>query len=279
MSVQPVTPHRDEATPRPAALASPPPPQSVAATIRSAAGLIALGVVVAWAWNGTGFELGRFGGSLAPLAEFLGRMTPPDASAFAVAMKSTVETLQMAVLGTFLAVVLSIPPALLAAVNLTPPWIHQPVRWVLALLRGIPLLLLALMFVAALGLGPVPGVLALAVHSVGMLAKFYADAFESARPGPIEALDSVGANWIQRVRFGVLTQVAPDLARDTLFRFELNLRESLVLGLVGAGGIGFYIQLYIRSFQYQRVATLTLVILLLVVVVEQGSVAIRRRLS
>jgi phosphonate transport system permease protein len=256
-----------------------PPVQSLSATVRRTAGLILLMVLIAWAWRGTGFELGRLGGSLAPLAEFLGRMTPPDLSTFAVAMKATVETLQIALLGTVLAVVLSIPPALLAAVNLTPAWVHQPVRWMLAFLRGIPLLLLALMFVAALGLGPVPGVLAIAVHSVGMLGKFYADAFESARPGPIEALDSAGANWLQRVRFGVLTQVGPDLARDTLFRLELNLRESLVLGLVGAGGIGFYIQLYIRSFQYQRVATLTLVILALVVLVEQGSVAVRRRLS
>jgi phosphonate transport system permease protein len=239
---------------------------------------VTFAVIVAWAWHGTGFELSRLAGSLAPLAEFLGRMSPPDMSTLDVAMKATAETLQMAVLGTFLAVVLSIPPALLAAANLTPTWIHQPVRWALALLRGIPLLLLALMFVAALGLGPVPGVLAIAVHSIGMLAKFYADAFESARQGPVEALDSAGANWLQRVRFGILTQVAPDLARDTLFRFELNLRESLVLGLVGAGGIGFYIQLYIRSFQYQRVATLTLVILVIVVLVEQGSVAIRRRL-
>lgn len=255
-----------------------PPEQSLAVTLRRATEMIALAVVIAWAWHGTGFELSRLGGSLAPLAEFLGRMTPPELSALDVAMRSTGETLQIAVLGTFLAVVLSIPPALLAAVNLTPAWIHQPVRWALALLRGIPLLLLALMFVAALGLGPVPGVLAIAVHSVGMLAKFYADAFESARQGPIEALDSAGANWLQRVRYGVLPQVAPDLARDTLFRFELNLRESLVLGLVGAGGIGFYIQLYIRSFRYTRVATLTLVILVIVVLVEQGSVAIRRRL-
>ncbi len=267
----------DAHTASPAAPA--PPEQSLGTTLRRSTGMIALAVVVAWAWHGTGFELSRLGGSLAPLIEFLDRMTPPDLSALEVAMRSTAETLQIAVLGTFLAVVLSIPPALLAAANLTAAWIHQPVRWLLALLRGIPLLLLALMFVAALGLGPVPGVLAVAVHSVGMLAKFYADAFESARPGPIEALDSAGANWLQRVRYGVLTQVAPDLARDTLFRFELNLRESLVLGLVGAGGIGFYIQLYIRSFRYTRVATLTLVILVIVVLVEQGSVAIRRRLS
>ena len=203
-----------------------PPEQSLATTLRRVTGMVALAVAIAWAWHGTGFEVSRLGNSLTPLAEFLGRMTPPDLSVLEVAMKSTSETLQ----------------------------------------------------IAALGLGPVPGVLALAVHSIGMLAKFYADAFESARQGPIEALDSAGANWLQRIRYGVLTQVAPDLARDTLFRFELNLRESLVLGLVGAGGIGFYIQLYIRSFQYQRVATLTLVILLIVVLVEQGSVAIRRRL-
>jgi len=264
--------------PRTPSTTSAPPEQSLGATLRRVAAMAALVVVVAWAWHGTGFELSRLSGSLAPLAEFLGRMSPPDLSVLEVAAKSTAETLQIAVFGTFLAVVFSVPPALLAASNLTPPWIHQPVRWVLALVRGIPLLLLALMFVAALGLGPVPGVLALAVHSIGMLAKFYADALESARPGPIEALDSAGANWLQRVRYGIFTQVAPDLARDTLFRFELNLRESLVLGLVGAGGIGFYIQLYIRSFQYQRVATLTLVILVIVVLVEQGSVAIRRHL-
>jgi phosphonate transport system permease protein len=105
-----------------------------------------------------------------------------------------------------------------------------------------------------------------------------AEAFENARRGPLEALDSAGATWWQKVRFGVLTQTAPDLVRDTMFRFELNLRESLVLGLVGAGGIGFYIQLYVRGFQYPKVATLTVAVLLMVVLVEQSSVALRHRL-
>jgi len=132
--------------PRTPSTTSAPPEQSLGATLRRVAGTAALVVVVAWAWHGTGFELGRLGGSLAPLAEFLGRMSPPDLSVLEVAAKSTAETLQIAVFGTFLAVVFSIPPALLAASNLTPPWIHQPVRWVLALVRGIPLLLLALMF-------------------------------------------------------------------------------------------------------------------------------------
>ncbi len=94
----------------------------------------------------------------------------------------------------------------------------------------------------------------------------------------MEALDSAGATWWQRVRFSVLPQVLPDLARDTLFRFELNFRDSLVLGLVGAGGIGFYIQIYIRSFQYDKVATLTLVVLLVVVLLEQVNGAVRTRL-
>ena len=235
-------------------------------------------VMIAWAWRGTGFDLNGLRGSLNPLAEFLGRMMPPDVSVFDIVVQATSETIQIALLGTFLSALISLPFGLLAAVNLTPRWVNRPVRVILGILRGIPILLLALMFVAAIGLGPFPGVLAVAVHSIGMLAKFYAEAFESASSGPIEALDSTGASWIQRVRFGVWPQVTPDLARDTLFRFELNLRESLALGLVGAGGIGFYIQLYIRSFQYQRVATLTIIILAMVVVVEQASVALRHRL-
>ena len=140
------------------------------------------------------------------------------------------------------------------------------------------MILLALFFVSTVGLGPFPGVLAITVHSVGMLAKFYAEAFENADPGVLEALDSAGSTLLQRVRFGVFPQVAPDLIRDTLFRLELNFRESLILGLVGAGGIGFYIQLYIRSFQYERVATLTITLLLIVVVVELVSNKLRQHL-
>jgi phosphonate transport system permease protein len=213
------------------------------------------------------------------LVEFFTRMVPPDLAVIKTVVISTGETVQIALFGTMLSALVSFPLGLLAAVNLTPSWVHQPAKWLLGVLRAIPLILLALMFVSAVGLGPFPGVLAVAVHSTGMLGKFFAEAFENARRGPLEALDSAGATWWQKIRFGVLTQVAPDLARDTLFRFELNLRESLVLGLVGAGGIGFYIQLYIRAFQYKKVATLTVVVLVMVVLVEQISVAFRRWLS
>ena len=247
-------------------------------SVARAGGLLFLVALIAWAWTGADVQVQKLLAGLPRMAEFFGRMVPPDTTVAKTVMVSTAETVQIALFGTVLSVVASFFLGLLAAVNLTPRWVHQPVKWLLGMLRAVPIILLALLFVATVGLGPFPGVLAIAVHSTGMLGKFYAEAFENARRGPLEALGSAGATWWQQVRFGVLTQVAPDVARDTLFRFELNLRESLVLGLVGAGGIGFYIQLYVRAFQYDKVATLTLVVLLIVVLVEQISIAIRRRL-
>lgn len=233
---------------------------------------------VAWAWHGTGFDLGRLADSPPRIAAFLDRMTPPDFSVAGIVVQASIETLQIAFLGTALSAVVSIGLGLLAASNLAPRYVHEPVKWLLGAIRGVPLILLAMLMVGAVGLGPFPGVLTIAIHSTGMLGKFYAEAFESVRRSPMEALDSTGATWAQRLRFGALPQITPDLVRDTLFRFELNLRDSLVLGLVGAGGIGFYIQTYVRTFQYPKVATLTLVVLALVILIEQTSVMLRRRL-
>lgn len=235
-------------------------------------------VAFVWAFNSLDINQRSLRNSPAHLLDFLERATPPDMSILDVAVQATLETLQIAFLGTFFSILVSFPLGMLAASNLTPSWIHLPVKSLLTVVRAIPIILLALLFVSALGLGPFPGVLAVAVHSTGMLSKFYAEAFENARPGPLEALDSAGASWWQKVRYGVLSQIAPDLTRDSLFRLELNIREAEILGLVGAGGIGFYIQLYSRAFQYQKVATLTVVIVVIAVLVEQVSVALRRRL-
>ena len=246
-------------------------------TLRLGAVLIAV-ALIAWAWHGTEFDTGRLIAGIPRMGEFLARMVPPETSIIDIVILSTVETMQIAFLGTVLGAVASLVLGLMAATNLTSPWVHQPVKWLLGILRGIPVILLALLFVSSVGLGPFPGVLAVAVHSTGMLGKFYAEAFEGAHRGPMEALATAGAHRWQVVRYAALPQIGPDLARDTLFRFEMNLRESLVLGLVGAGGIGFYIQLYTRSFHYDKVATLTLVVLVLVIAIEQLSVFIRRRL-
>jgi phosphonate transport system permease protein len=160
----------------------------------------------------------------------------------------------------------------------TPRFIHLPVKWLLAAIRAIPLILVAMLMVGAVGLGPLPGVLAIAFHSSGMLGKFYSEAIEAVPAQSMEALDSSGATWLQKMRFGAWPHMAPDLARDTLFRFELNIRESLVLGLVGAGGIGFYIQTYVRAFQYDKAATLTVVVVVFVVLVEVVNHAVRASL-
>ena len=254
------------------------PRPSLRQSLLRTAGILFFIALVAWSWRGSDFAFGKLVIGLPRMAEFFSRMLPPDLKVATTVLQATGETVQIALLGTMLSAVASFFLSILAATNLTPVWVHQPIKWLLSILRAIPMILLALVFVSTVGLGPFPGVLAVAVHSTGMLGKFYAEAFENARRGPVEALDSVGATWWQRIRFGVLPQVAPDLARDTLFRFELNFRDSLILGLVGAGGIGFYIQLYIRAFQYDKVATLTVVVLLIVVFVEQVSVAIRARL-
>ena len=247
---------------------------------RLSPGLILLGVLLLfiWSWFNLDIQVTRFEGAGKRLAQFFSGLVPPDLTVMETVVRSTLETLQIAYVGTVLSAILSLAAGLLAAANLTPAWVHQPMKWILGVMRGIPLILVALVFVVAIGFGALAGVLAITFHATGMLGKFYAESFENADPGPMEALESVGASWAQKIRFGAMAQVAPDLVRDTLFRFELNFRESLVLGLVGAGGIGFYIQLYARAFQYEKVATLTLVVVLMVVLIEQLSTWCRRQL-
>ena len=148
----------------------------------------------------------------------------------------------------------------------------------LALLRSIPVILLALLFVMAVGFGALPGVLALAIHSIGMLGKLFGEECEGVETGVWEAMDSAGANWFQKIRYAIWPQVAPQIYSLTLFRLEMNLRESAVLGLVGVAGLGLWIENYRRAFDYPSVATLVIVTMLVVLVVDQVSFHIRRRL-
>lgn len=236
---------------------------------------LTVAVLIIWSWNGSDFDLQKLASSGTRILEFLGRMLPPDLSVLPVVIESSAETLRIAVLGTVGCVILSAIFGFLAASNLTPRWVHVPIKALLAVIRGIPLILVAMIMVGAVGLGALPGILAITFHATGMLAKFYAESIESVDPAPIEALESAGATMFQRLRFGAWPQIAPDLLRDTLFRFEMNLRESLILGVVGAGGIGFYIQMYVRAFQYEKVATLALVVVGFVVLIELGNSVVR----
>jgi len=203
---------------------------------------------------------------------------PPDWSVTALVARSTVETLMIALGGTALAVVVALPLGFLAASNVSPPWIAHPARWLLAFVRSIPLIVVAMVCVAAVGLGPFPGMLAIAFHSLGMLGKFYAEEFETAEQGVIQAVSGTGASWSQTLRYGLFPQSIPQVLAFTVYRFEMNFREAAVLGLVGAGGIGYYIQLYVRSFQYDKVAVLLAVVVSVVLLLDQLTFWARRRL-
>ena len=240
---------------------------------------LAIGGAVLWAGATTDVEPARLLEAGGRIAEFLGRMLPPDLSVMPEVVKGTAETLRIAILGTLGCVLASVVLGFLAADSLTPPVVHRPVKLLLALIRAIPLILVAMLMVGAVGLGPLPGILAIAFHAMGMLAKFYAEAIEGVDRAPVAALESAGATRLQRLRHAAWPQMAPVVLRDTIFRFELNLRESLILGIVGAGGVGFYIQTYVRSFQYEKAATLTIVVAAIVLAIEAANAILRRRFS
>lgn len=234
---------------------------------------------VLWSLATSGIEPSRLLRAGPRIVEFLGRMFPPDPGVTAEILKGAAETLRIAVLGTLGAVILSVPLGVLAAETVTPPALHRPTRTLLALIRAVPLILVAMLMVSAVGLGPLAGIVAVAFHATGMLAKFYAEAIDGAARPPVAALESAGAGPLLRLRHAVWPQTAPVIARDTIFRFELNLRESLILGIVGAGGIGFHIQTYVRSFQYDKAASVTLAVVLMVAAIEVVNARVRRYFS
>lgn len=242
------------------------------------AGLLVAGVVL-WSLITTDVELSRLLSAGPRIADFLGRMFPPDPTIMDEIWKGSAETLRIAILGTLGAVFFSVPLGILASETMVSAAVHRPVRTVLAFIRAIPLILVAMLMVGAVGLGPLPGIIAVAFHATGMLAKFYAEAIDGVSRAPIAALESAGAGPLLRLRHAIWPQMAPVVARDTIFRFELNLRESLILGIVGAGGIGFYIQTYVRSFQYDKAASVTIAVVIMVIAIEGINVALRRRFA
>ncbi len=177
------------------------------------------------------------------------------------------------VLGGCVALLLSFP----AAATFAPPWLVATVRRALEVARTVPTLVLALMFVYAFGLGPFAGVLAIAVHSAGALGKLFAEEHENAALGPIEAIRATGGGWAAQMRFGVLPQSLPGVLSYGLLRFEINVREASVLGIVGAGGIGEELYLAVRQFEYQDISAILLLILLTVAAIDLLCGRLRRR--
>ena len=233
-------------------------------------------VAFVWSWIFLGMSFSGITSSFGDVGRLVKRMVPPDFSNLSNIVDATIETVWMAVMGTAGAIVLSFPLALGAARNTSPhPTVRYICRTVISLTRAVPDLVLGAVFVSALSIGPLPGVLALAIHSIGMVGKLFADAIEQAAEAPREATISVGATRRQTTRASILPQAMPSMIATALFRLEINIRASTVLGLVGAGGIGVLIQTSLRSLDYESALGAVSVIFVVVTAVELLSVRIR----
>jgi phosphonate transport system permease protein len=180
--------------------------------------------------------------------------------------------------GTTLAVLIAIPFGLACSRNVSPVWLQQPMRLLMNLLRSIPDLVLGILFITAVGLGPLPGVLALAVNTGSVLAKLFSEAVESIDPRPVEGVRATGAHRLQEIAWGVIPQVGPLWTSYALYRFESNARSATVLGLIGAGGIGQLLFETLNAFDYQKLSAIVIVIIVAVTLIDLLSQAMRSRL-
>ena len=237
--------------------------------------LVAIAIV---SLNNVGLlDISRLARGVGNTLVFARDLVPPNPAVLPTVSRAMLETFQIAFVGTLLGFLLSLPLALLASRNLLSPLVTSPTKVVLGVVRTVPSLVWALLFVIALGLGPGAGALAIAFYTVGYLGKLYYETFEGVDKEVLEAVKSVGCNRVQLVRFALLPEAANSILSQLLFMFEYNVRASAIIGFVGAGGIGFYMLGYIQMLQYQNLLTTLLVTLAVVLLFDQFSALIRSR--
>ncbi|MEQ8807071.1 MAG: phosphonate ABC transporter, permease protein PhnE, partial [Rhodospirillales bacterium] len=173
----------------------------------------------------------------------------------------------------------SVPLGILSSQNLVPWWVYQPTRRLMDAARAINEFVFAMLFVVAVGLGPFAGVLALWVHTTGVLAKLFSEAVEAIDPNPVEGIRATGADAVHEVIFGVIPQVLPLWISFSLYRFESNLRSATVIGIVGAGGIGMVLWEFIRGFYYAETAAVMIIIIGTVTLLDIVSQVLRQRFT
>jgi len=258
-----------------------PSPMMMAPVRNSLVGWIAWGILLAMmagSWRGADmrpFDLVRDAGNMATYAaDFF----PPKFGDWRLYVSEMVITLQIALWGTVLAVVFAVPLGLLSSANITPAWVYQPVRRLMDATRAINEMVFAMLFIVAVGLGPFAGVLALFVHTTGVLAKLFSEAVEAIDPQPVEGIRATGANALEEIVYGVIPQVLPLWISYSLYRFESNVRSASVVGMVGAGGIGVILWDIIRGFQYAETCAVMIIIIVTVTVIDVVSARVRKSL-
>lgn len=232
---------------------------------------------LAWSWKGAEMDPGMLIHERQHIWTHFNDYIPPNFEEWRLYLEEMMVTLKIAIWGTFLAVVLSIPFGVMSSENIVPTWVYQPVRRLMDAARAINELVFALLFVAAVGLGPFAGVMALFIHTTGVLAKLFSEAVEAIDLEPVEGVRATGANKIHEVIYGVIPQVMPLWISYSLYRFESNLRSATVLGIVGAGGIGVLLFESMRGFSYPEAAAIIIIIIISVSITDLISQLIRRR--
>ena len=212
------------------------------------------------------------------MAEFGKDFLRPNFHEWEMYIGEMIVTLQIAMWGTAISILLGIPFALLSSANIAPVWIVQPIRRLMDAARAINEIVFAMLFVVAVGLGPFAGVMAITVHNTGIIAKLFSEAVEAIDPRPVESIKATGASYIQQIMFGVIPQVFPLWSSFALYRFETNVRAATVLGIVGAGGIGLVLWESIRNFQYPETSALMIIVIITVAIIDFISQILRRKL-
>lgn len=239
-------------------------------------GLLLLLALYGWALRGVEFDLSsifKYGGKF---FELLGRMYPPDFSALPQLVRPLLQTIQMATLGTFLGALMALPLVVFGSqLVVRSALIYWPVRAFMNILRTIPDLLYAVLFVAAMGFGPAAGVGALSFFACAIIAKLTSESADNINPKPIEAVEAVGANKLQVIRYAVLPQLIPSFIDHVIYVFELNVRVSAVMGYVGAGGMGMQLTTAMEWRNYPQVLTIALLIFALVIIIDMIANRIR----
>jgi phosphonate transport system permease protein len=227
----------------------------------------------------TGVDLPRFFGNASQMNVILVKMMRPDWSYFTIIMEPILQTIQMAIIGTTFGAIVALPFSLLAARNIISlPWLTGIFRFILNIIRTIPDLMLAALFVAIVGIGPVAGVISISIFSFGMITKLFYESIETIDVGPIEAITASGGSKLAIIRYAVMPQVMSHFLSYLLYAFEINVRASTILGYIGAGGIGVFLQRSLSQFRYDQTSIIVLAIFVVVLLIDGISNRLRERL-
>ncbi len=236
-----------------------------------------IAILLAWSWNPV--EMHRWVNLFTDagnMAQFASGFLSPNFRDWDIYFADMVVTIQIAIWGTFLAIVVGIPFAILSSSNICPFWVVQPIRRIMDACRAINEIVFALLFVVAVGLGPFAGVMALFIHNLGVIAKLFSESVEAIDPRPVEGIRATGASKLQEIIFGVVPQVTPHWISFGLYRFETNVRSATVLGIVGGGGIGQSLWENIRSFAYAETAAIMIIIVVSISLIDILSQQLRK---